>query len=280
MTGRHVHAVRAETDQELLDHVRVRAAFTQNVLNDDRTRSLFGLWGETYKLDDVIALLIPILDRAADRAHLSSRAEFENPAYHQRLVDVVPDTEDRARLIRAVKSIEHRLLISRPERALQAQGFVVGVLYNTVIDEEVPIRVWLGDHLVRAFEVLAYGRLWDRPVAFTVSDPGRLPPDQPTGRRGKRSGPNLKDYAQWYYRNRVADPRVSETDLANERLEALGNPKREWRDKKGLDDRADTKTIRYGIAKARRLLELPVPPEHWTAYFDEFLPDRGGKIPS
>jgi len=169
---------------------------------------------------------------------------------------------------------------SRSERWHQAQGFIVAVLYRTLVDEEVPIRAWLGDHLCRVFDFLVYGRRWDRPIQFLFSEPQRLAPDAPTGRRGKRSGPSLEDYAHWVYRLDVAEPRWTPEALAIERLHALGDPERAPRDPNDITDRVDTKTVRYGYEKAKRLLELTVPPERWTAYFNEMWPDRRGKIPS
>ena len=42
-------------------------------------------------------------------------------------------------------------------------------------------------------------------------------------------------------------------------------------------ERPDTKLVRAGIEEAKRLLELPVPPEQWAAHFLELWPDDGGK---
>ena len=104
---RHMHAVRAETDQELQDHLRVRRAFVRDVVTDERTRrQLFAFWGHSYRIDVMVDLLIPILDRAADRAGLETRADFEDPAHFQTLVDAFPDVDDRLHLACGVEHIE------------------------------------------------------------------------------------------------------------------------------------------------------------------------------
>jgi hypothetical protein len=102
-----MHAVRAETDQELQDHLRVRRAFVRDVVTDERTRrQLFAFWGHSYRIDVMVDLLIPILDRAADRAGLETRADFEDPAHFQTLVDAFPDVDDRLHLACGVEHIE------------------------------------------------------------------------------------------------------------------------------------------------------------------------------
>ncbi len=72
----HLHAVRALTEQEAEDYMRVRAAFLREVIGDDRTTALFAMWAEQIHFGRMVAAITPVLDRAAARAGLDGRAAF------------------------------------------------------------------------------------------------------------------------------------------------------------------------------------------------------------
>jgi hypothetical protein len=87
---------------------------------------------------------------------------------------------------------------SRSWRQMQAEGFVVAVLYGTLVDEDVPLRAWLADDLVVVFESLVIDRVYGTESRLLATAPDMLPPDVPSGRRPKRAGPSLEDYAHRY----------------------------------------------------------------------------------
>jgi hypothetical protein len=284
---RHVHAVRAETDQQVQDHLRVRVAFLREVVRDPRTETLFALWADKYGLVHPIDHLTPILDQAAARAGFADRSVFRSqrssttglfiPVGSHTLVDALSATM-RVPVLNLMALLDELLVESRPVRLHQAVGFVVAELYGTTIDEAVPIRAWLAEDLVTIFDEMVACRVYGTAARLVASTPDRIPPDVSSGRRGKRSGPSLEDYGRWVYGLDVADPRTTEEALALERLARLGNPPRAARDWNDITERVDTKLIRYGYQKGKRLLELTVPPERWTAYFADFGPDRRGNI--
>jgi hypothetical protein len=280
---RHIYAVRAATAQEVHDHLRVRAAFLNEVLRDPRVGAFFAVWADQYRIDRLITALTPVLDRAAtaagfpSRAALRTRRDDDEATWGQRWIAAVPDADERVFLSRSMVAIDRLLHTSHRERWQAAQGFIVAVLYRADTDEAVPIRGWLAEDLVTMFDHLVADKLYGTTTTAIVTQPDRVP-TPPSGRRGKRGGPRLEDYARWVYRVDVAEPRATLEMLVHERLQAMGNPAREPKDRRGVADRVDTKAIRYGLNRARRLLALTVPPERWTAYFDKFLRDRGGKI--
>src|SRR5688572_1860854 len=101
---RAIHAVRAETRQQVEDYNRMRVAFLHEVMRDPRTVRLFELWGATSGLDDAIEVLSTILDRAALRAGVPSRAAFRSDG--QALFDAVPMREERVLLLRLLESCD------------------------------------------------------------------------------------------------------------------------------------------------------------------------------
>jgi hypothetical protein len=225
-TTRYAHTVRAVSAQDAQDHTRVRVAFLRDVIPDSRTETLFAYWAHECGLDFLDQLALN-LDTAATRAGLPHRSAFrplrqsDGVDARDRLVDALGVA--LAPALRLLGQIDTRLAESRPARHRFAQGFVVAELFGATTDEAVPIRAWLADDLVTIFDEMVASRIYGTPVRLMAGPPDRLP-TAPSGRRGKRAGPRLEDYAHWYYRTRVAQPRASEERMASDRLKALGKP--------------------------------------------------------
>ena len=128
---------------------------------------------------------------------------------------------------------------------------------------------WLGLDLMDLFDAEVLGQIWGEqtPVVVPLSPVwGRVP----KGQRPKGDGEHIVRYVDWFYRAVVAVPPTPDDDLANEWVatRAAQNVKLQPRDPKGgICDRPDTKLVRTGIAKARRLLELPIPPQEWPRFW-------------
>jgi len=261
-----LHAVRAATPQEAHDFMRVRVAFLNKVKSDSRTIGLFEFWAEHIRFADMIAAVTPVLDRAAARAGLDSRAAFRERPDHSEasLFDAIPISDERALISRCLSALNNLMTSTRDERTRHAQWFIVHELYDTSVEAEVPMRAWLADDVIRIYEELAACQMWDTPFRLLVPISPRVSVP-PADRRGKRSGASLEQYVHWYYRMRLAKPRASENDVANERLDAMGNPDHAPRDYRDITERPDTKAIRYGVDKVDRLLRLAVPAESVTA---------------
>jgi hypothetical protein len=262
-----VYAVRARTEGEVVAHCVTRHAFLGHVIADTRTRALFEVWGHSTGLDAAVAELSARLDTAALQAGLAHRSALHGNVDAFSRVPIAEHT--------ALGHLEHyiaRLLaLTRDERAFFAMGFVIVTLYGTVVDEEVPIRAWLAEDLLTIFDAEITCHIWgERGVRMQVSRPPTTRDVVPKGQRPKRQGEHLARNAGWYYRAHVAVPKTSAAVLAEEwraARAAEGVTLAPKNSRELVAERADTKAVRAGIRNAKRLLELPVPPERWSQYF-------------
>ncbi len=263
MTPANPHAIRAKHQGEALAHCVVRAAFLRHVAADARTMKLFAMWGDETGVDAVVADMVVLLDAAARRAGLAHRSELRRPASAIHLAPIL------GFLQRHEAEYERRLEQTMPARAKQAIGFVVFELFGTVDDDQVPIRAWLATDLMRIFQWSVAAHVYGERVPLIV---GVAPTVTavPKGLRRKGGGAHLEQYATWFYRAAIADPKVTHAQLAGEwarRMGSDGKPVfRAPKDRKDIHERDDTKLVRAGILEAKRLLELTVPPEQWNQY--------------
>jgi hypothetical protein len=265
------YILRAETEGDRVKHAIVRMALLKHVGADERTLRLFEYWREKSGIGAITDDMASIVDAAAKRAGLSDRSEFLTNEAADRFLPSADLRPLKERGDQVIKQFAHSWWTL-------AQGFIIVELFGRSADDQVPIQAWLAADLVQIFTELERGRVFGAPTV-----PFRVPLSPTTvhalkkGQGPKAGGEMLHKYAEWYYRHHIARPRATLSQLANERLDEMDNPNRQPRDRHGLDDRPDTKAIRYGLDEAERLLTLTIPPDEWATYFSQFWPHQGGK---
>lgn len=245
-----IHGTRAKSGGERLAHQAVRLAFLKHVIVDTRTRDLFERWGWATGLDKTIANYVVALDLAALHADLSHRSLLRR-GKHRALPPQLSET-----LVWLANKCDDVLSSTRDARAAEVIAFIRGEL----LEPDTPMCAWLGLDLLDIFDAEVLGHIWDVKMRMPVL-PSPVRGRVPKGQRPKNDGAHLAQYATWFYQACVAVPRVPEHELAR-RYDADQQAKGIFH--KGDDrDRPSTSLVRHGIKEARRLLSLPIAPQHW-----------------
>ena len=255
-----VYAVRAKHQGEALAHCITRAAFLRYIVADSRTLDLFAFWREQTGVGPVIDDMTALLDAAARRAGFAHRSELRRQENAFHLIPILGFLQQHE------EHYERLLAETQEARARFAIGWVVAELYGAVVDEQVPIRAWLASDLLTIFRWDVSGRVYGERVSLMV-------PRSPTvdavekGQRPQGEGEVQERNAGWYYRLHVQPPpRATPTQIAEE-LDAASTWRHAPKDyRPSVRDRVDTKLVRRSSDEAKRLLELPVPPEQWSQY--------------
>jgi hypothetical protein len=267
-----LYALRGAKDEGVAHRI-TRAAFLRCVGADPRTLALFGFWSDQTGVDAVLDDMIALLDAAARRAGLAHRSALRRQEHASHLLPVLGFLQHHE------ARYERLLEQTQADRAQQAIGFVVAVLFDTLVDEEVPIRAWLANDLLTMFRWSIAGRVYGECAQLRVGLSATLDA-APKANRPKLQGQHLEDGATWYYRRYVGVPRATDAAIAREHNDEVGRSLAPKDYRPGILDRVDTGKVRSRIRNAKRLLELPYPPEQWAEYFTKSGASVGEKLPS
>jgi hypothetical protein len=256
-----IYGVRAKSQGEVTAHCITRAAFLRCIVADARTRALFAQWRHESKLDLVVAEWSAQLDAAAAQADLPDRSALHHDAA---AYDALP-ASTRLFFAQLEDLRAQRTEKTRAARAPAALLFVDTVLFKS----PPPIRAWLATDLLRLFDADILRDIWGEAAVQLDINAGTRDRVKP-GQRPMHEGEHLERDALWYYQTTVQSPRVTLKALAQEyqAARAAGGLTPQPKDRDGRD-RANDSIVRRGVANAKRLLELSIPPEQWSDFTNQ-----------
>lgn len=249
-----LNAVRSKNQAEIFRCKIARRHFLLCIVADPRTRDLFTQWRR--KFSGSVTAWSGELDAAAARAGLPNRAALQHVAG---AYDALP-VETRLRFREYDQLITGLKEATADDRAAAVMDFIGRVLYP----QPPALRWWLGYALLNYFDAQINHDVWGETTTVDIElVVGTL--DQVPLELGQRPDiAKLERYVDWYYRNRVASPKVSYGELTREwkaarEAEGVFTGPKELR---GIKEADDTKEARDRVKEADRLLNgLVIPPD-------------------